>query len=551
MGVPVVGTVMRKVLGSHNERMVKRYLKIVDQVSSHENDIRVLTDAEIRARTDEFKAKFAGGASADDLLPQIFAVAREAMDRSVGIRNVFNPEHGFDPSRLSSAAQKAYAEVQALIEATGEQPSEGDLLGGTKPVPAWQIVDIPNIIYNEVRELYPKSKPPFRARPFDVQIIGGMVLYEGKIAEMKTGEGKTIVAPLATYLSVLQGNQVHVVTVNDYLVQRDRDWTFPFFRAVGMTVGAIHPMHMQTPPDKALAYDCDVVYGTTSEFGFDYLRDNMKMATQEQIQKRRNLAIVDEVDSTLIDEARTPLIISGMAHQHRPRYELADELSQHLIVKQADWNRADEKVQSCLVKISTLEGDIRNARDKDAVPAMKEALDAARAELPALEDARDRYTQYYEVEMDKKRSTLTHAGISEAQKKANMGSFYVGENMDVPHLLEQAIRAHTVYQRDRDYVVEADEKGQQSVVIVDQNTGRKMPGRQWSDGLHQAVESKEGVPIKDETQTMATITIQNFFKMYDKLAVMTGTADTEATEFYEIYKLDVVVIPTNVPVVRA
>jgi len=550
MSVPVVGSVMRKMFGSHNERMVKRYLKVVDEVSSHESSVRPLTDAQLRAKSDEFRERIAGGVSAESILPEVFAVAREAMDRAVGIRNIFNPDESFDPSVLPPDVQPLYAQVKAAIDEMDAQPPEGELLGSREPVPSWQIVDIPVALYDAVRDLHPTSRPPFRARPFDVQIIGGMVLYEGRIAEMKTGEGKTIVAPLATYLAVLEGKQVHVITVNDYLVQRDRDWTFPFFRALGLTVGAIHPMHMQRPDEKERAYRCDVIYGTTSEFGFDYLRDNMKPSVQEQVQKHRDFAIVDEVDSTLIDEARTPLIISGMAHQHRPRYELADELARHLITLQDDWNRADAKVQSCLVRISGLEGDIRNARDKEKAAELRTELETARESLAPLEQERDRYTQFYEVELDKKRATLTHAGIAAAQKKSGLGSFYVGENMDLPHLLEQAIRAHTVYQRDRDYVVATDEQGQPGVVIVDQNTGRKMPGRQWSDGLHQAVEAKESVPIKDETQTMATITIQNFFKMYGRLSGMTGTADTEATEFYEIYKLDVVVIPTNVPVVR-
>jgi len=239
-----------------------------------------------------------------------------------------------------------------------------ELLGSVEPVPAWLFVDIPASLYQAVRELYPQSKPPFRARPFDVQLVGAVVLYEGRIAEMKTGEGKTIVAPLSCYLAAIEGKQVHVVTVNDYLVQRDRDWTFPFFRMLGMTVGAIHPQHMQHPQLKQMAYHCDVVYGTTAEFGFDYLRDNMKMSTQEQVQKHRQIAIVDEVDSTLIDEARTPLIISGLAHDDKPRYELADKLARHLLEKQKPWEKLDQEVQSCLVTISGLEGDIRNALDK-------------------------------------------------------------------------------------------------------------------------------------------------------------------------------------------
>ncbi len=550
MAIPVVSKIGKKVFGTRNERMVKRYLRIVDEVTALDEDMRRLTDEELRARTDEFRSRIEDGADPVDMIPEVFAVAREAMDRAVGIRNIFNPAFDFDPGSLPEEARPLYEEVRSRIESTDARPPVEDLLGGLEEVPSWQLVDIPPALYEAVRTIEPMSKPPFRARPFDVQIIGAIVLYEGRIAEMKTGEGKTIVAPLACYLSALAGEQVHVVTVNDYLVQRDRDWTFPFFRALGLRVGAIHPAHMQPPQVKQAMYMCDVVYGTTSEFGFDFLRDNMKLSVQEQVQRRRNRAIVDEVDSTLIDEARTPLIISGLAHEHTPRYELSDGLARQLIETQKPWDTVDAKVQSCILEISGLEGDIRNAREKSEIPAMKERLDAAKARLPGLEEDRDRHARYYEVELDKKRATLTHEGIAEAQRIAGIGSFYVGDNVDVPHLLEQSIRAYTVYQRDKDYIVAANDKGEQAVIIIDQNTGRKMIGRQWSDGLHQAVEAKERVPIKQETQTMASITIQNFFKLYDHLAGMTGTADTEATEFYEIYSLDVVVIPTNVPIRR-
>ena len=550
MGVPVISTIGRKIFGSRNDRMVKRYLKLVEQVSSRESETRVLTDPELYGKTEEFRKRVADGESATDLIPEVFAIAREAMDRAVGIRNIFNPVHEFDATLLSGDARKIFDETKAIIDATEDRKPDRELLGCVEPTPAWQFVEIPIDLYDAVRELFPNSKPPFRARPFDVQLVGAVVLYEGRIAEMKTGEGKTIVAPLSCYLAAIENKQVHVITVNDYLVQRDRDWTFPFFRSLGMTVGAIHPQHMQHPQLKQMAYHCDVVYGTTAEFGFDYLRDNMKMTPQEQVQKHRQIAIVDEVDSTLIDEARTPLIISGLAHDDQPRYELADKLSRFLLEKQKPWEQLDQDVQSCLVTISGLEGDIRNAVDKGTIPAMKKRMDAAKAELPNIEKNRDNFTQFYEIELDKKRATLTHEGVAEAQKEANIGSFYVGQNMDIPHLLEQSIRAHTVYQCDRDYMVGADDKGVMTIIIIDQNTGRKMVGRQWSDGLHQAIEAKEGVDIKQETQTMATITIQNFYKLYDKLAGMTGTADTEATEFYEIYGLDVLVIPTNVPVIR-
>ena len=550
MPIPVLDYFIRKTFGTHNQRMVRRYLRIVDKVNALEAKFAKFTDGELAAMTPHFRERVAKGERPYDMIPEIFAVGREAMDRAVGIRNIFNPALGFDPSRLPEPARAAFLATKATMDATAPRDPTDDLLGCRSQVAGWQFVEIPIVVYEAVRALYPESRPPFRARPFDVQIIGGIVLSEGKIAEMKTGEGKTIVAPLACYLAACEGKQVHVVTVNDYLVQRDRDWTFPFHRALGLRVGSIHPMHMQPHSDKVNAYFCDVVYGTTAEFGFDYLRDNMKLRPVDQVQKRRDYAIVDEVDSTLIDEARTPLIISGPAHNRSPRYDLADRLARHLVARQNEWSSADEKVQQCKAAIAGAEGDIRNARDKSTVPAIKQRFDEARKRLPTLERDRDRFTQYYELEMDKKRATITHEGIEDAQKEAKVGSFYVGENMDLPHLLEQAVRAHTVYMRDRDYVVAPDDDGQVGVVIVDQNTGRKMVGRQWSDGLHQAVEAKEAVRIKEETQTMATITIQNFYKLYGRLSGMTGTADTEATEFYEIYQLTVVSIPTNVPTVR-
>ncbi|MCH6551281.1 MAG: hypothetical protein IH804_04615 [Planctomycetes bacterium] len=254
MGVPVVGPLMRKVFGTRNERMVKRYLRVVDQVSALEGEFSPLTDAELRSRTEVFRQRLADGEKAVDLLPEVFAVAREVMDRNVGIRNILDPQHGFDPSQLPDDARRLYEEVVAEVKKTEPAPPTGDLLGSREPVPPWLFVDIPVRLYEAVRELYPESRPPFRARPFDVQIIGAVVLYEGTIAEMKTGEGKTIVAPLACYLAALDGKQVHVVTVNEYLVQRDRDWTFPFFRALGLRVGAIHPHHMQALELKQSAY---------------------------------------------------------------------------------------------------------------------------------------------------------------------------------------------------------------------------------------------------------------------------------------------------------
>ncbi|MFM8699432.1 MAG: hypothetical protein ACKOF7_12405, partial [Phycisphaerales bacterium] len=304
---------------------------------------------------------------------------------AVGIRNIFNPDlpedQRFDPSRLPAAARALYDDALAPIPAPPAAPPEGALRGGEREIPRWMFVELDPALYEAVRELYPESRPPFRARPFDVQIIGGVVLSEGQIAEMRTGEGKTIVGPLACYLACIERLQVHVVTVNDYLVQRDRDWTFPFFRALGLTVGAIHPIHMQTHEEKRAAYGCDVVYGTTSEFGFDYLRDNMKMRPEDQVQRKHDFAIVDEVDSILIDEARTPLIISGMAHATKPRYELADRLAASLVQRQEPWNEADEKVKAAQARCAGLEGDIRNTRDKGAVPRLRAELKAAQGEL--------------------------------------------------------------------------------------------------------------------------------------------------------------------------
>ena len=555
-GIPIIGPILNKIIGTRNERFVRRYVARVESINALEPTIRALSDAELRAKKDEFRDRIAGGTKAIDVMEEAFAVAREAMDRAVGIRNIFNPEHGFDPGALPEAVRPLYEKTKAEMEACEPAAPEGADLGCVVPTPGWLQVDIPLEIYEAVRALHPESRPPYRSRPFDVQLIGAMVLYQGKIAEMKTGEGKTIVAPLAAYLAATERRRIHVVTVNDYLVQRDRDWVFPFFRALGLTVGAIHPSHMQSEDEKRRMYHCDVVYGTTSEFGFDYLRDNMKRSVEQQVQRRRQFAIVDEVDSILIDEARTPLIISGPAHENQPRYELADDLARHLVESQKQWQRGDDRVQECKRRIKGLEGDIRNARDKDKIPALQEQLEQAKARLPDLERDRDEHTQYYEVQEDRKQVHLTHEGVAEAQRKAGVGSLYVDENMDLPHLLEQSLRAHVVYQLDRDYVImdspdRMTGKTEPTIVIVDTFTGRPMIGRQWSDGLHQAIEAKEKVPVKPETQTVATITIQNFFKMYKQLAGMTGTADTEAQEFHDIYHLDVVSIPTNMPMIRS
>jgi preprotein translocase subunit SecA len=322
-------------------------------------------------------------------------------------------------------------------------------------------------------------------RHFDVQLMGGMVLHGGSIAEMVTGEGKTLVATLAAYLNALDGRGVHVVTVNDYLARRDAEWMSPLFRGLGMTVGAIQS-EMDSSERQAI-YGCDITYGTNNEFGFDYLRDNMKPVKEYQCQGELYYAIIDEVDSILIDEARTPLIISGPAFDDVRKYAEADRIAR------------------------TLKRDL-----------------------------------HFEVKEKERTCHLTDEGVREAEKVAGLESFYTPGNMEWPHLIDNALKAHHLYKRDRDYVVQPSGE----VVIVDEFTGRLMIGRQWSDGLHQAVEAKERVKIKEENQTLATITLQNFFKLYKKLAGMTGTAMTEATEFYKVYGLDVVAIPTNRPLVR-
>jgi preprotein translocase subunit SecA len=553
--IPIIGALLNKIIGTRNERFVKKYTQRVNAINRLEPEIRKLTDAQIREKIAAFRQRNDTRQDPEQLMIEAFAVAREAMDRAVGIRNVFNPEKNFDASLLPERARSLYQDIRTRGEALAPVEATGEWLGNSGPVEGWRQVDIPNEMYEAIRELYPESRPPFRARPFDVQLIGGMVLGQGKIAEMRTGEGKTIVAPLASYMAAIERQKVHVVTVNDYLVQRDRDWTFPYFHALGMTVGAIHPQHMQDEDEKRRMYMCDVVYGTTAEFGFDYLRDNMKRSVEQQVQRKRQFAIVDEVDSILVDEARTPLIISGPAHDDQPRYDLADRLARHLVDKQRPWTEANDLVEKCKLRIKGIEGDIRQTRDKANIPNLQAELAKAKAELPGLETARGKFSQYFEIKPERKQAHLTHDGVAEAQRVAGIGSFYVDQNIDLPHLLEQSLRAHVVYERDKDYVIMPAPdpntgRTVPSIIIVDTNTGRPMVGRQWSDGLHQAMECKERVPIKQETQTVATITVQNFFKMYKRLAGMTGTADTEAQEFHDIYKMDVVAIPTNKQVVR-
>ena len=419
----MLGTLLAKVIGTQNERELKRLRPLVEQVNALEPSLKALTDEQLRAKTAEFRERLAKGDTLADLMPEAFAVVREAG------RRVLNMRH------------------------------------------------------------------------FDVQIIGGAVLHSGAIAEMKTGEGKTLVATLPAYLNALEGKGVHVVTTNDYLARRDSEWMGKIYRFLGMTVGVIQ--HDLNDAERQKAYASDITHGTNNEFGFDYLRDNMKFELSQYVQRGHNFAIVDEVDSILIDEARTPLIISGPAEASTDLYYEVDRIIPRL--KPGAKTKGDTKAEE------------------------REALEA---------------TGDYIVDEKHKTVTLTESGMQAAEKylssRLNGKHLYDMENAHVKHHVEQALRAHAIFKLDVDYMIKDG-----GVVIVDEFTGRLMPGRRWSDGLHQAVEAKEKVKIERENQTLATITFQNYFRKYKKLSGMTGTAETEAEEFAKIYKLDVIVIPPN------
>ncbi|MEE9568600.1 MAG: preprotein translocase subunit SecA, partial [Candidatus Binatia bacterium] len=434
---------IKKIVGTKNERELKRIRPLVERINALEPQCEKLTDAELRAKTDEFKKRLADGASLDDLIPEAFAAVREASKRTI------------------------------------------------------------------------------RLRHFDVQMIGGLVLHEGKIAEMKTGEGKTLVATLAFYLNALEGKGVHLITVNDYLARRDVQWMGPVYHFLGLSVASIvhdesylfDPTYMTKdyrylnlrPVSRKEAYLADITYGTNNEFGFDYLRDNMKFSWDEYVQRDLNFAIVDEVDNILIDEARTPLIISGPAEESTDKYYTIDRIIPKL--------QRGAVIQS----------------------------DPTQEERAAIEAQGD-----YTVDEKSRTSTLTETGMAKVERLLGLRNLYDPRHIDTVHHVNQALKAYSTFKRDVDYVIKEGE-----VIIVDEFTGRLMPGRRWSDGLHQAIEAKEGVHIREENQTLATITIQNYFRMYKKLAGMTGTADTEAAEFKKIYKLDVVVVPTHRKMVRS
>src|SRR4051794_33381969 len=411
---------LAKVFGTKHDREIKAIRPLVAAINDLEPQLQKLPDADLAAKTVDFKQRIANGASLDDILVEAFAVAREAG------RRVLNMRH------------------------------------------------------------------------FDVQLIGGIVLHKGRIAEMKTGEGKTLVATLPSYLNALEGKGVHVVTVNDYLARRDSEWMGRIHRFLGLTVGNI--VHDLDEDQRRTAYNADVTYGTNNEFGFDYLRDNMKFRLEDYVQRSYNFAIVDEVDSILIDEARTPLIIAGPSEESTDKYYRVN------------------RIIPFLERGEVIEGK---------------------------EPGQQFTTGDFTVDEKHRTVALTEQGVLKVEKLLNTGNLYDPANIEMNHHVQQALRAHILYQRDRDYVIQ---DGQ--VIIVDEFTGRLMPGRRWSDGLHQAVEAKENVKIERETQTLASVTFQNFFRMYKKLAGMTGTADTEAAEFGKIYNLDVTIIPTNRPMIR-
>jgi len=416
--------ILKKFIGSQNDRELKRLQPLVDKINVLEVQITPLSDEQLRARTEEFRGRLRQGETLDALLPEAFAVVREAGRRVLGMRH------------------------------------------------------------------------------FDTQLIGGMVLHEGKIAEMKTGEGKTLVSTLPAYLNALSGKGVHIVTVNDYLARRDSEWMGNIHRFLGLSVGVI--VHGLNDSERQAAYACDITYCTNNELGFDYLRDNMKFSLEDYVQRDLNFAIVDEVDSILIDEARTPLIISGPSEGSSNHYYTVDKIIPKLV-----------------------KGEMIEHRDGKIGMATKE------------------YTGDYTIDEKAKNAEFTEQGLLKVEKLLGISNLYDLQNTEILHHAKQALRAHTLFRRDVDYVINDGE-----IVIVDEFTGRMMPGRRWSDGLHQAIEAKEGVKIESENQTLATITFQNYFRMYKKLSGMTGTADTEATEFGEIYKLAVSVIPTNRPMIR-
>jgi len=443
-GKALINSLIAKVFGTHNDREVKKLQPRVERINALEPEIRKLSDAELRAKTDEFRRRV------QERLALLQEPSEEDMDGDR--RKLWEKEQ---QSAIEEVLDSILEEAFAVVREAG-----------------WRAVNM---------------------RHFDVQLIGGMVLHSGRIAEMKTGEGKTLVATLPVYLNSLAGRGVHVVTVNDYLAKRDSEWMGKLYSFLGLTVGVI--VHDLDDEQRKAAYRSDITYGTNNEFGFDYLRDNMKFDMRDCVQRGHNFSIVDEVDSILIDEARTPLIISGASEESTDKY----------------------------------------ARINVIIPKLVKG-----EELPGDEPNEKIYTGDFVIDEKHKNAMVTEAGWEKVEKLLGIENIADPENWELKHHVEVALKAHQLYKRDVEYVVKDGE-----VLIVDEFTGRLMPGRRWSDGLHQAVEAKEGVKIERENQTLATITFQNYFRMYKKLAGMTGTAETEAAEFDKIYRLEVVVIPTN------
>ena len=463
-------TLLKNFLGTSNDSVLKTFRPVVKGVTQLEPEMQARSDAELRELSLSLINKVRNdGAPLEQVRLEAFALVREAADRRLGMMNaILEKKPGFEDEWFGAEALALVKEARASV---ADGLPEGEL-------------NFPAKVYAAVREKFPVSAPPFRMRAHDVQILGAAVLNEGRVAEMRTGEGKTLVASFAAYLNALAGNGVHVITVNDYLAKRDADWNRPTLAFLGVQIGAIQSQ--MDPQQRHVEYACDITYGTNNEFGFDYLRDNLKQRLEDQVQKKHNFVIVDEVDSVLIDEARTPLIISGPAASHKDNYIKADEVARQLTVD-----------------------------------------------------------QHFEVDIKDRNITLSDEGMEKAAGLFGVPNMYDAENMHLPHFLDNALKAYHLYHKDKEYLLVG---GQ--VQIVDEFTGRTMPGRRWSDGLHQAVEAKEGVEIQDENQTYATITLQNYFRLYDKLAGMTGTAMTEAQEFNDIYRLQTVAVPTNKPVAR-
>ncbi|HEY6368490.1 MAG TPA: preprotein translocase subunit SecA [Candidatus Binatia bacterium] len=475
---------IKRIVGTKNDREVKRIRPYMDEINELEAEFQKLSDAGLRAKTDEFKKRV--HEVTDPLRSALEEAQREALTADTE-----------DREELKSRVEESDRELRR---------AEAQILEDLLPE-----------AFAAVREA---SRRTIGLRHFDVQLIGGVVLHEGKIAEMKTGEGKTLVATLPLYLNALTGRGAHLITVNDYLARRDVQWMGPIYHQLGLTVASIvhdvsylfDPTYLTKdyrylnlrPISRQEAYRADITYGTNNEYGFDYLRDNMKFSLEDYVQRELNFAVVDEVDNILIDEARTPLIISGPAEESTDKYYLID--------------RIIPKLQRGAV----IQGD----------PTQED-----RAAIEAKGD--------YTVDEKSRSVTLTEMGVAKVERLLGVHNLYDPRQIDTLHHVQQALKAHAIFKRDVDYVVKDGE-----VIIVDEFTGRLMPGRRWSDGLHQAVEAKERVHIREENQTLATITIQNYFRMYKKLAGMTGTADTEATEFKKIYKLDVVVIPTHRNMIR-